>query len=160
MALKTSCLSVNPEYCKLIQLNCNHFFTSFIINICEWVGIYHIMRDSQFLCTVCVLWLVKREECVWIWVHYDLLFVCLCVCVCTMQNTSSPWLHQSTPVSSADSMGILSHVPGRPASADPHRPIKISSHPSPPLSKTVRELHKEWACTHLCLSLSVINTRG
>uniref|UniRef100_A0A672PTK3 Jumonji domain containing 1C n=2 Tax=Sinocyclocheilus grahami TaxID=75366 RepID=A0A672PTK3_SINGR len=59
------------------------------------------------------------------------------------RNTSSPWLHQSTPVTSADSMGILSHVPGRPASADPHRPIKISSHSSPPLSKTPGELHKE-----------------
>uniref|UniRef100_A0A8C2GXI9 Probable JmjC domain-containing histone demethylation protein 2C n=1 Tax=Cyprinus carpio TaxID=7962 RepID=A0A8C2GXI9_CYPCA len=44
------------------------------------------------------------------------------------RNTSSPWLHQSTPVTSADNMGILSHVPCRPASADPHRPIKISSH--------------------------------
>ncbi|TSK14568.1 putative JmjC domain-containing histone demethylation protein 2C [Bagarius yarrelli] len=53
------------------------------------------------------------------------------------RNTSSPWLHQPTPVSSADSLGILSHVPGRPASADPHRPLKISSHSSPPLSKTV-----------------------
>uniref|UniRef100_A0A673KRV0 Probable JmjC domain-containing histone demethylation protein 2C n=1 Tax=Sinocyclocheilus rhinocerous TaxID=307959 RepID=A0A673KRV0_9TELE len=59
------------------------------------------------------------------------------------RNTSSPWLHQSTPVTSADSMGILSHVQGRPASADPHRPIKISSHSSPPLSKTPGELHKE-----------------
>ncbi|KTF78562.1 hypothetical protein cypCar_00017844, partial [Cyprinus carpio] len=59
------------------------------------------------------------------------------------RNTSSPWLHQSTPVTSADNMGILSHVPCRPASADPHRPIKISSHSSPPLSKTPGELHKE-----------------
>uniref|UniRef100_A0A8C1TYH5 Probable JmjC domain-containing histone demethylation protein 2C n=1 Tax=Cyprinus carpio TaxID=7962 RepID=A0A8C1TYH5_CYPCA len=59
------------------------------------------------------------------------------------RNTSSPWLHHSTPVTSADSMGILSHVPGRPASAEPHRPIKISSHSSSPLSKTPGELHKE-----------------
>ncbi|XP_059386141.1 probable JmjC domain-containing histone demethylation protein 2C [Carassius carassius] len=59
------------------------------------------------------------------------------------RNTSSPWLHHSTPVTSADSMGILSHVPGRPASAEPHRPIKISSHSSSPLSKTAGELHKE-----------------
>uniref|UniRef100_A0A8C1W6K4 Probable JmjC domain-containing histone demethylation protein 2C n=1 Tax=Cyprinus carpio TaxID=7962 RepID=A0A8C1W6K4_CYPCA len=59
------------------------------------------------------------------------------------RNTSSPWMHQSTPVTSADNMGILSHVPCRPASADPHRPIKISSHSSPPLSKTPGELHKE-----------------
>ncbi|KAL7869804.1 hypothetical protein AOLI_G00137920 [Acnodon oligacanthus] len=59
------------------------------------------------------------------------------------RNTPSPWLHQPTPVSSADSLGILSHVPGRPASAEPHRPIKISSHSSPPLSKNSTELHKE-----------------
>ncbi|XP_056101841.1 probable JmjC domain-containing histone demethylation protein 2C isoform X2 [Rhinichthys klamathensis goyatoka] len=59
------------------------------------------------------------------------------------RNSPSPWLHQPTPVTSADSMGILSHVPGRPASAEPHRPIKISSHSSPPLSKTPGELHKE-----------------
>ncbi|XP_057214074.1 probable JmjC domain-containing histone demethylation protein 2C isoform X2 [Triplophysa rosa] len=59
------------------------------------------------------------------------------------RNTPSPWLHQPTPVSSADSMGILSHVPCRPASAEPYRPIKISSHSSPPLSKTPGELHKE-----------------
>ncbi|TRY55571.1 hypothetical protein DNTS_023163 [Danionella cerebrum] len=59
------------------------------------------------------------------------------------RNTTSPWLHHPTPVTSADSMGILSHVPGRPASADPHRPIKISTHSSPPLSKTPGELHKE-----------------
>ncbi|KAB5555365.1 hypothetical protein PHYPO_G00033180 [Pangasianodon hypophthalmus] len=58
------------------------------------------------------------------------------------RNTSSPWLHQPTPVTSADSLGILSHVPGRPASADPHRPLKITSHSSPPLSKTSAELHK------------------
>ncbi|XP_047673647.1 probable JmjC domain-containing histone demethylation protein 2C isoform X4 [Tachysurus fulvidraco] len=58
------------------------------------------------------------------------------------RNTSSPWLHQPTPVSSADSLGILSHVPGRPASADPHRPLKITSHSSPPLSKTSADHHK------------------
>ncbi|XP_060795579.1 probable JmjC domain-containing histone demethylation protein 2C isoform X3 [Neoarius graeffei] len=58
------------------------------------------------------------------------------------RNTSSPWLHQPTPVTSADSLGILSHVPGRPASADPHRPLKITSHSSPPLSKTSADLHK------------------
>ncbi|XP_049320800.1 probable JmjC domain-containing histone demethylation protein 2C isoform X1 [Astyanax mexicanus] len=59
------------------------------------------------------------------------------------RNTPSPWLHQPTPVTSADSLGILSHVPGRPASAETHRPIKISSHPSPPLSKTSTDHHKE-----------------
>ncbi|XP_053367912.1 probable JmjC domain-containing histone demethylation protein 2C isoform X1 [Clarias gariepinus] len=58
------------------------------------------------------------------------------------RNTSSPWLHPPTPVSSADSLGILSHVPGRPASADSHRPHKIISHSSPPLSKTPADLHK------------------
>ncbi|KAG7325568.1 hypothetical protein KOW79_011884 [Hemibagrus wyckioides] len=58
------------------------------------------------------------------------------------RNTSSPWLHQPTPVTSADSLGILSHVPGRPSSADPHRPLKITSHSSPPLSKTPADHHK------------------
>ncbi|XP_051522691.1 probable JmjC domain-containing histone demethylation protein 2C isoform X1 [Myxocyprinus asiaticus] len=59
------------------------------------------------------------------------------------RNTPSPWLHQPTPVTLAETIGILSHVPGRPASAEPHRPIMISSHSSPPLSKTPGELHKE-----------------
>ncbi|XP_030631900.1 probable JmjC domain-containing histone demethylation protein 2C isoform X2 [Chanos chanos] len=59
------------------------------------------------------------------------------------RNTPSPWLHQHTPATSADGLGILSHIPGRPASADPHRPIKISTHSSPPLSKTSGELNKE-----------------
>ncbi|KAG9346026.1 hypothetical protein JZ751_007841, partial [Albula glossodonta] len=59
------------------------------------------------------------------------------------RNTPSPWLHQHTPVTSADSLGLLSHVPVRPASADPHRPIKISTHASPPLSKTAGDLHRE-----------------
>ncbi|KAJ8395998.1 hypothetical protein AAFF_G00025300 [Aldrovandia affinis] len=59
------------------------------------------------------------------------------------RNSPSHWLHQHTPVTSADSLGLLSHVPVRPASADPHRPIKISSHASPPLSKTAGDLHRE-----------------
>ncbi|MBN3323174.1 JHD2C protein, partial [Atractosteus spatula] len=59
------------------------------------------------------------------------------------RNTPSPWLHQHTPVTSADSLGLLSHGPVRPASADPHRPIKINAHTSPPLSKAAGELHKE-----------------
>ncbi|XP_036404710.1 probable JmjC domain-containing histone demethylation protein 2C isoform X2 [Megalops cyprinoides] len=59
------------------------------------------------------------------------------------RNTPSPWLHQHTPVTSADSLGLLSHVPVRPASAEPHRPIKISAHASPPLSKTAGDLHRE-----------------
>ncbi|XP_061081381.1 probable JmjC domain-containing histone demethylation protein 2C isoform X2 [Conger conger] len=59
------------------------------------------------------------------------------------RNSPSPWLHQHTPVTSADSLGLLSHVPVRPASADPHRPIKINAHASPPLSKTAGDLHRE-----------------
>ncbi|KAJ8365623.1 hypothetical protein SKAU_G00144540 [Synaphobranchus kaupii] len=59
------------------------------------------------------------------------------------RNTPSPWLHQHPPVTSADSLGLLSHVPVRPASADPHRPIKINAHASPPLSKATGDLHRE-----------------
>ncbi|MBN3304406.1 JHD2C protein, partial [Amia calva] len=59
------------------------------------------------------------------------------------RNTPSPWLHQHTPVTSADSLGLLSHGPVRPASADPHRPVKIHTHPSPPLSKAAGDHHKE-----------------
>ncbi|XP_051968991.1 probable JmjC domain-containing histone demethylation protein 2C isoform X1 [Xyrauchen texanus] len=59
------------------------------------------------------------------------------------RNAPSPWLHQPTTVTSTDSMGIFSHVSCRPASAEPYQPIKISSHSSPPLSKTPGELHKE-----------------
>nr|XP_023686771.1 probable JmjC domain-containing histone demethylation protein 2C isoform X2 [Paramormyrops kingsleyae] len=59
------------------------------------------------------------------------------------RNTSSPWLHQHTPVSSADGLGMLSHVPVRPASADPHRPVKINAHASPPLPKIAGDRHKE-----------------
>lgn len=62
---------------------------------------------------------------------------------CAMQNTASPWLHQS-PGSAGDSVGLLSHVPVRPASADPQRPpVKMSTHTSPPLSKASLESHKE-----------------
>ncbi|KAL0964722.1 hypothetical protein UPYG_G00328040 [Umbra pygmaea] len=89
------------------------------------------------------------------------------------RNAASPWLHHQHPsVSSSDSLGLLSHVPVRPASADPHRSdphphrsephrsdshrsdshrsdshrtIKINPHASPPLPlhKTTGELHKE-----------------
>ncbi|XP_041124944.1 probable JmjC domain-containing histone demethylation protein 2C isoform X2 [Polyodon spathula] len=55
------------------------------------------------------------------------------------RNTHSPWL----PVTSADSLGLLSHIPVRPASADPHRPIRLHTHASPPLSKAAGDHHKE-----------------
>uniref|UniRef100_A0A4X2L6I7 Probable JmjC domain-containing histone demethylation protein 2C n=1 Tax=Vombatus ursinus TaxID=29139 RepID=A0A4X2L6I7_VOMUR len=58
-------------------------------------------------------------------------------------NTPSPWLHQPTPVTSADGLGLLSHIPVRPSSADPHRPLKMTTHPSPPLSKALVDHHKE-----------------
>ncbi|XP_044276340.1 probable JmjC domain-containing histone demethylation protein 2C isoform X1 [Varanus komodoensis] len=59
------------------------------------------------------------------------------------RNTPSPWLHQPTPVSSADSLGLLSHIPVRPSSAEPHRPLKLTTHSSPPLSKNIVDHHKE-----------------
>ncbi|NXU59722.1 JHD2C protein, partial [Turnix velox] len=59
------------------------------------------------------------------------------------RNTPSPWLHQPTPVTSADSLGLLSHIPVRPSSADPLRPLKLTTHASPPLSKNIVEHHKE-----------------
>ncbi|XP_062436717.1 probable JmjC domain-containing histone demethylation protein 2C isoform X2 [Rhea pennata] len=59
------------------------------------------------------------------------------------RNTPSPWLHQPTPVTSADSLGLLSHLPVRPSSADPLRPLKLTTHSSPPLSKSIVEHHKE-----------------
>ncbi|XP_045543379.1 probable JmjC domain-containing histone demethylation protein 2C isoform X9 [Salmo salar] len=77
----------------------------------------------------------------------------------TRRNTASPWIHHQVPVSSSDSLNLLSHVPVpvRPASADPHRSdpqshchdphrlIKINPHASPPLplAKTTGDLHKE-----------------
>ncbi|XP_072195832.1 probable JmjC domain-containing histone demethylation protein 2C isoform X4 [Excalfactoria chinensis] len=59
------------------------------------------------------------------------------------RNTPSPWLHQPTPVTSADSLGLLSHIPVRPSSAEPLRPLKLATHSSPPLSKSIAEHHKE-----------------
>ncbi|XP_027549863.1 probable JmjC domain-containing histone demethylation protein 2C isoform X4 [Neopelma chrysocephalum] len=59
------------------------------------------------------------------------------------RNTPSPWLHQPTPVTSADSLGLLSHIPVRPSSADPLRPLKLTTHSSPPLSKSIVEHRKE-----------------
>uniref|UniRef100_A0A8C8RM69 Probable JmjC domain-containing histone demethylation protein 2C n=1 Tax=Pelusios castaneus TaxID=367368 RepID=A0A8C8RM69_9SAUR len=59
------------------------------------------------------------------------------------RNTPSPWLHQPTPVTSADNLGLLSHIPVRPSSADPLRPLKLTTHSSPPLSKNIVDHHKE-----------------
>ncbi|XP_003783674.1 probable JmjC domain-containing histone demethylation protein 2C isoform X4 [Otolemur garnettii] len=59
------------------------------------------------------------------------------------RNSPSPWLHQPTPVTSADGIGLLSHIPVRPSSAEPHRPLKITAHSSPPLAKTLVDHHKE-----------------
>ncbi|KAM5142381.1 putative JmjC domain-containing histone demethylation protein 2C isoform 2-T2 [Mantella aurantiaca] len=58
------------------------------------------------------------------------------------RNTASPWLHQPTPVTSADGL-LMGHLPVRPSSADPHRPLKLSAHSSPPLSKPSADHHKE-----------------
>ncbi|KAM6896910.1 LOW QUALITY PROTEIN: putative JmjC domain-containing histone demethylation protein 2C [Xenentodon cancila] len=59
------------------------------------------------------------------------------------RNTASPWLHQ-TACSASDSLGLLNHIPVRPASADAHRPsVKISTHASPPISKANMIVHKE-----------------
>nr|XP_006972810.2 probable JmjC domain-containing histone demethylation protein 2C isoform X1 [Peromyscus maniculatus bairdii] len=59
------------------------------------------------------------------------------------RNSPSPWLHQPTPVTSADGIGLLSHIPVRPSSAEPHRPHKITVHSSPPVAKTLVDHHKE-----------------
>ncbi|KAM8773876.1 putative JmjC domain-containing histone demethylation protein 2C isoform 1-T1 [Rhynchonycteris naso] len=59
------------------------------------------------------------------------------------RNSPSSWLHQPTPVTSTDGIGLLSHIPVRPSSAEPHRPLKITTHSSPPLSKSLIDHHKE-----------------
>ncbi|XP_066098649.1 probable JmjC domain-containing histone demethylation protein 2C isoform X2 [Saccopteryx bilineata] len=59
------------------------------------------------------------------------------------RNSPSSWLHQPTPVTSADGIGLLSHIPVRPSSAEPHRSLKITTHSSPPLSKSLIDHHKE-----------------
>ncbi|XP_039201529.1 probable JmjC domain-containing histone demethylation protein 2C isoform X1 [Crotalus tigris] len=59
------------------------------------------------------------------------------------RNTPSPWLHQPTPVTSSDGLGLLSHIPVRPSSAEPHRPLKLASQSSPPLSKGIVDRHKD-----------------
>ncbi|XP_073404402.1 probable JmjC domain-containing histone demethylation protein 2C isoform X1 [Dendrobates tinctorius] len=58
------------------------------------------------------------------------------------RNTASPWLHQPTPVTSADGL-LMGHLPVRPSSADPLRPLKLAAHSSPPLSKPSSDHHKE-----------------
>ncbi|XP_047557528.1 probable JmjC domain-containing histone demethylation protein 2C isoform X2 [Lutra lutra] len=59
------------------------------------------------------------------------------------RNSPSPWLHQPTPVTSADGIGLLSHIPVRPSSAEPHRSLKVTAHSSPPLTKSLIDHHKE-----------------
>ncbi|MEE6485401.1 hypothetical protein FKM82_014266 [Ascaphus truei] len=58
------------------------------------------------------------------------------------RNTASPWLHQPTPVTSADGL-LLGHLPVRPSSADPHRPLKLTTHSGPPLSNQAADHLKE-----------------
>ncbi|KAM3913081.1 putative JmjC domain-containing histone demethylation protein 2C isoform 4-T4 [Leptodactylus fuscus] len=58
------------------------------------------------------------------------------------RNTASPWLHQPTPVTSADGL-LMGHLPVRPSSADSLRPLKLAAHSSPPLSKPSTDHHKE-----------------
>lgn len=60
-----------------------------------------------------------------------------------VQNTASPWLPQSGS-SAADGLGLLSHSPMRPASADTYRPtVKVGTHTSASLSKVNMDIHKE-----------------
>ncbi|XP_008835528.1 probable JmjC domain-containing histone demethylation protein 2C isoform X1 [Nannospalax galili] len=59
------------------------------------------------------------------------------------RNSPSPWLHQPTPVTSADGIGLLSHIPVRPSSAESHRPHKIAAHSSPPVTKSLVDHHKD-----------------
>ncbi|XP_041511816.1 probable JmjC domain-containing histone demethylation protein 2C isoform X1 [Microtus oregoni] len=59
------------------------------------------------------------------------------------RNSPSPWLHQPTPVTSTDGIGLLSHIPVRPSSAEPHRPHKMTVHSSSPVAKTLVDHHKE-----------------
>ncbi|KAF0024999.1 hypothetical protein F2P81_021880, partial [Scophthalmus maximus] len=59
------------------------------------------------------------------------------------RNTASPWLHQAAG-STGDGLGLLSHVPVRPASADANRNhVKINTHTTPPPSKASVDVHKE-----------------
>ncbi|KAM3834662.1 putative JmjC domain-containing histone demethylation protein 2C isoform 6-T8 [Vipera latastei] len=69
------------------------------------------------------------------------------------RNTPSPWLHQPTPVTSSDGLGLLSHIPVRPSSAEPHRPLKLASQSSPPLSKGIVDRHKDAFIFLLCSEL-------
>ncbi|XP_024153899.1 probable JmjC domain-containing histone demethylation protein 2C isoform X2 [Oryzias melastigma] len=56
------------------------------------------------------------------------------------RNTTSPWLHQAA----SDSLGLLNHIPVRPASADAHRPpVKMTTHSSPSMTKASMSIQKE-----------------
>jgi len=72
---------------------------------------------------------------------YVIMKVCLCV---SYQSSASPWLHHAS-AGSGDGLALLSHVPVRPASADVHRSSMkmMSTHTSPPISRTNADLHKE-----------------
>ena len=128
------CASVCVCVCVCVRVCCTYPWLNHDLLI---LFFFYFVRMSVCVCEymcVCVYVCACVHVCV---------CVCVYTCVCVKQNTPSPWLHQHTPVSSADGLGLLSHVPGRPASADPHRPIKMSSHASPPLSKSVGDYHKE-----------------
>lgn len=63
------------------------------------------------------------------------------VLYCCVQNTASPWLPH-TAGSTADGLGLLSHGPMRPASAD--RPaVEVGTHTSVSLSKASMDIPKE-----------------
>lgn len=65
------------------------------------------------------------------------------VLYCCPQNTASPWLPQSAG-STADGLGLLSHAPMRPASADAYRAaVKIDTHTSASLSNASVDIPKE-----------------
>uniref|UniRef100_A0A3P9JE77 Probable JmjC domain-containing histone demethylation protein 2C n=1 Tax=Oryzias latipes TaxID=8090 RepID=A0A3P9JE77_ORYLA len=56
------------------------------------------------------------------------------------RNTTSPWLHQAA----SDSLGLLNHIPVRPASADAHRPPgKMPAHSNPSMTKASLSVQKE-----------------
>lgn len=65
------------------------------------------------------------------------------VLYCCVQSTASPWLPH-TAGSTDDGLGLLSHGPMRPASADAYRPaVEIGTHTSASVSKTNMDIPKE-----------------